>query len=272
MPKNGTPILLYHSIDTRAAPGYKDWALPPSLFSEHMSVLSREGYTTWTISQFVRESIIACQPPPEKTVVITFDDAFQDFADNALPVLAEHQFAVTLYVPTGCVGKTASWLREEGEDGRCLMGWNQLRELSATYPIEVGAHSCTHAHLDVMREADARREIEASKSVLEDHLGMSVTTFAYPYGHYDRSVRAWVEQAGFESASAVREGFSSMYDDRFALARITILGHTTAAELQTLLREVRLPVAPFPDPLSEHLFRIYRKVRAGLKRHRAATV
>ena len=165
--------MLYHSIDTRAAPGYKDWALPPSLFSEHMSVLSREGYTTWTISQFVRESIIACQPPPEKTVVITFDDAFQDFADNALPVLAEHQFAVTLYVPTGYVGKTASWLREEGEDGRCLMGWDQLRGLSATYPIEYGAHSCTHAHLDILPEIDARREIETSKSMLEDRLGMS---------------------------------------------------------------------------------------------------
>jgi peptidoglycan/xylan/chitin deacetylase (PgdA/CDA1 family) len=102
-----------------------------------MAYLHRHAYTSMTVTQFValakRETEF-----PKRPVVLTFDDGFADFYLAALPVLGRCGFPATLYVATAFVNETSRWLDREGEAGRPMLNWQQLREISAR-GIECGA-------------------------------------------------------------------------------------------------------------------------------------
>jgi hypothetical protein len=70
--------------------------------------------------------------------------------------------------------------------------------------FEVGGHSLTHADLPKLAGDELRRELEVCKAELEDAIGNAVTAFSYPFGHYDRRVRAAVAGAGFRVARTTR--------------------------------------------------------------------
>jgi len=259
---NFIPILMYHSIHTEATPKFRRWTLTPTDFDLHMAYLAEAGYTTWTMSEFFERR--GDDQLPEKVVVITFDDAFEDFYTNALPTLQKHSFSATLYIPTGLVGKTSRWLVPEGEENRPLMNWVQINE-AESLGIECGAHSETHPHLDEISLNSAREQIENSKKVLEVQLGHVVDTFAYPYGHFDKRVYEIVREAGFKTACAVRHAYSSPQDDPLGLARVRIIHETDVAELKTFLSGEVLNIGPFPELLKKRVWRVVRRVRSRLR-------
>jgi hypothetical protein len=82
------PILTYHSIDNSGSVV----STTPASFRLQMEALSRSGYRTLTVGQFT-DRITAGQWPSEKTVVLTFDDGFENFFTEAVPVLQERRGA-----------------------------------------------------------------------------------------------------------------------------------------------------------------------------------
>ena len=173
-----------------------------------------------------------------RPVLLTFDDAYADFYEDAFPTLQRHGFPATLYVPTAYVGGTCSWLHEEGEATRPMVNWSQLAEMSAA-GIECGGHSHTHVQLDAIPVAAAHAEIRRSKAILEEHLGQAVLSFAYPHGWTTGSIKRMVRAAGYTSACAVKNLLSSSTDDPFELARLVVTGSTSVADLTQLLNHRR---------------------------------
>ena len=55
----------------------------------------------------------------------------------------------------------------------------------------------THPELDHLPVAELTGQVRDPKTLMEDRLGVAVTSFAYPYGHYDRRVREAVAAAGY---------------------------------------------------------------------------
>ncbi|RKN38011.1 polysaccharide deacetylase family protein [Streptomyces hoynatensis] len=101
-------------------------------------------------------------------VSLTFDDGAADQFANARPALRAHRLPATFYVNSGRIGR----------EGHLTAG--QVRQL-ATEGHEIGGHTLTHARLTELSPAGQRREICEDRSALLD-LGLSPTTFAYPYG------------------------------------------------------------------------------------------
>ena len=244
------PILMYHSIADHAAPKFRQFAVSPALFAEHMAYLRQANYTSLTVTQFVNacaqertgdhkgpHPTSTSTPAPtiyERPVIITFDDGFADFYSAALPVLKQHGFTATLYVVTAFLDGTSKWLWREGEAQRPMLTWEQLAEISAC-GIECGAHSHRHPQLDLLTTAAAQEEIVGSKQILEERLGKAVHSFAYPFGYHNAAVRRQVRAAGYTSACAVAYRVSSMADDPFMLGRLVIDGRTSVETLAALL-------------------------------------
>ncbi len=162
---------------------------------------------------------------PEQTVVITFDDGFADFAEHALPVLTGYELTSTMYVVTGCVGSTSTWLESVGEGDRPMLGWSDIESL-AKAGVEIGAHTHSHPQLDIINRDTAWEEIRRSRGVLQDRLGHEIPSFAYPFGFHGPRIRALVERAGFTSACAVKDALSGPGDDPLAIARVIVPGDT----------------------------------------------
>lgn len=234
------PILMYHSVSTGGARGFRRFTVAPRLFEEHVRVMRDQGHTALSVSDLVERRTRGAAPP-RRAVVLTFDDGFDDFYTAAMPILTKYDVAATLYVVSGCLGATSRWLAGAGEGNRPMLSWSRLAEVRKL-GIEIGAHTVTHKALDAIPAAEARAEIEGSKRDLEDRLGEPVTSFAYPFGFHSKRVRAMVIAAGFTSACAVRYGSSPVHDDRFALAR-HIARHDASAEDIGAILDGRPPAA-----------------------------
>ena len=126
------------------------------------------------------------------TVSLTFDDGRQD-QYTARALLAAHGMHGTFYVNSGIVGSTTSSYR---------MTWSQLHDLEAD-GNEITGHSLTHAHLTQLSSADLQREVCQDRTNLLNQGFSPVASFAYPYGEFNSTVSAMVQQCGYSSARRV---------------------------------------------------------------------
>ena len=149
---------------------------------------------------------------------------------------------VTLYMTAGALGGHSDWLAPLGAGHIPMLNRRQLLQLAAE-GCEIGAHSMSHPQLDCLPPQQAEYEIHQSKDVLEQVLGQPVNSFAYPHGYHDRRVRQMVVEAGYSSASAVRNALSHSDDDRFALARVTIKSDFGIDRIDRVLSGQGIPLA-----------------------------
>jgi peptidoglycan/xylan/chitin deacetylase (PgdA/CDA1 family) len=99
----------------------------------------------------------------------------------------------------------------------------QLRKVHRA-GIEIGAHTSTHPILTRVDSNTARREIEESRSRLEQIISAPVKSFAYPNGRpgrdYDATHVAIVKQCGFDYAVSTAWGAATSVSDRHQIPRI----------------------------------------------------
>lgn len=255
---NPIPILMYHSVTMNVSATFQKWAVTPALFANHLAYLRQQHYTLLTITELL--TAIDQNTLPARPLVLTFDDGFADFYDDALPILRSFDAPATLYVVAGLVGKTSRWLATAGEGLRPLMTWQQLAELPHHH-IEIGAHTCYHPQLDTISLAQAREEIVCAKTWLEKRLLRPVNSFAYPHGYHSRTIRNMVIEAGYDSACGVKHALSAVADDRFALSRIIITADTSVDDLALLIQGQGLRIAPQGEQLRTTGWRMVRRAK-----------
>ncbi|WP_199837670.1 polysaccharide deacetylase family protein [Streptomyces sp. NRRL S-1521] len=223
------PILMYHSVAHAPNEATHELSVSPDAFALQMEVLAERGFTPLTTAGLAA-AWRSGRPLPERPVLVTFDDGYEGVHRHALPVLAEHGFASTLFVSTG-------WLRGAHDTGGALdfmLDWDQVRELAAA-GAEIGGHSHTHPELDQLPGAELRHELRRCRDIVADELGARPLSFAYPYGYSDRRVRARVREAGFAQALAVGNSLARRGQGPYALRRVTVRRATGAEEFERLV-------------------------------------
>lgn len=174
----GIPILMYHSvapdIDDTLSPYYRT-VTSPSTFERQVEHLRAGGYRSLTLSQALRRLREGTQGamPTSRCVVITFDDGFKDFRDEAFPILQRAGFTATVFLATDFVGRAFL-------TGRPCLSGSEVRELSRA-GVEFGSHSASHRRLVDLPNAELADEVRCSKAAIEDLTGSEVTTFSYPF-------------------------------------------------------------------------------------------
>lgn len=155
---------------------------------------------------------------PPRPLVLTFDDAYVDFLDNAAPVLKAHGYPATVYAVSGLIGTTSSWDAGVGPEPAPLMNAAQLREVQ-DLGFTIGSHSKSHLRLAQQDDACILAEARDSKRALEDLLGRRVDHFCYPYGSHDlRAVNAAAE-AGYLTGTTCVRAAATPADDLLTLPR-----------------------------------------------------
>jgi peptidoglycan/xylan/chitin deacetylase (PgdA/CDA1 family) len=257
------PILLYHSVSEQPSSHIRRFALTPDAFRRHLACIAEYRHTPLTLSDFVDRAYHGTTPLPERPVVITFDDGYADVHENALPALLEFGMPATLYVTSGYLrGRDDKTIRDPPG---AMLDLVQLRELTDS-GVEVGGHTHTHPQLDTVGRARAQDEIVTCKAILEDTLQLRVRSFAYPHGYSSPVVRRLVRAAGYESACGVKNAFSSLHDDPFALARLMVRDTTRLDALEKWLQGAGAPPPPRGEPVATRVWRLVRRARAQLER------
>ncbi|MGH7766314.1 MAG: polysaccharide deacetylase family protein [Candidatus Binatia bacterium] len=152
-------------------------------------------------------------------VVITFDDGFQNVLKNGFPVLQRFGFPATVFLVSDYCGRENSWPSQPSFiQRRPLLRWTEVKEMSAA-GIAFGGHTRTHPDLRSVTSAVANDEMVSSKKAIEDVVGGSVRSFAYPYGVYNEEVKRLV-QKHFSLACTTRLDFVGRESELFALERL----------------------------------------------------
>lgn len=240
------PVLLYHSVCARSQTTGDRWQVTAADFAADMEAVAESGRTPITASAYA-SWLYGDQPRPERPILITFDDGFADYADVALPILERYNLVATLFVTTGRLGWPG------------MLSAQAVLDLSKT-STEIGAHSVSHRHLDILRGAQVRHEITACRDVLEDLTGAQVNSFAYPHGSQTAGTRAMVASSGYLTAHAVKNAISHPMDDPFAVARFTVHSRRTRQRVRDVINGHGAPLAWRGERPVTNAFRLVRKV------------
>ncbi len=193
-------------------------------FRSQLDFLSAEGWATPTMAELVATPTKWM----DRTVVITFDDGY---VDNliAWEELQKRDMRATWFIVSGSIGREPAWATDGRPAGR-LLNTTELRAMQAT-GMEIGSHTVSHARLTEVNDQEMHTELLESKTTLEDALGNKVTSFAYPYGAWDRRCVNAVREAGYRAACTTRTGWALRDDNPYQLRRLTIYNTDTSSSL-----------------------------------------
>lgn len=210
-------VLMYHNIGVPPKSAkLRGLYVTPLMFRFQMWHLKYAGFKVVSLREIL--SFAKGENSAGKMVALTFDDGYQDFYDNAYPVLKKHGFPATVFLVSDLIGRKNLWDYKELNIKKSLLGLDSIREMSANR-IAFGSHTRTHPFLGKLSVKDMEEEISGSKKNLEEMLKVPMDLFCYPYGNYDDKVMEAVKKAGYKGAVTTKRGSVHIGDNLFELRR-----------------------------------------------------
>lgn len=146
---------------------------------------------------------------------ITFDDGFLSISKNALPILKSLSIPVTIFFPTGYLGKTPGWeVRGENYDSQeSVLTEQQILELDKNL-VKLGSHSVSHPNFLLLSKEQQLRELTESKEKLSYLIKGNICSFSFPYGAYDKKAINLARESGYKFVFTTLPAFSKVLEDQ----------------------------------------------------------
>lgn len=204
----GFPILEYHMVKEDAPPKAKPYVVPPEDFAAQLDYLLAEGYTTITPQDYARARK-GKQELPEKPIILSFDDGYEDNYRVILPMLEERGMKAVFYVVTNDIGLPG------------YMTWDNLFDMERR-GMEIGSHTANHIPLTELPPEKQRDELRLSKLMLEWKGLKTIYSFSYPNGAYDAGIVAMLQEEEYLTAVTGDAGLNDRATNPYLLRRVNI--------------------------------------------------
>jgi peptidoglycan/xylan/chitin deacetylase (PgdA/CDA1 family) len=205
-------VLAYHAVGSVGADGDPNLLfISPERFARQMAFLAKHRAVV-TLEQAMNGST----SKGKHRVAITFDDGYRCLLQHAAPILDQHGFPWTLFVPTGAIGDRNRW-DVPAADGLEIMSREELDEAHA-HGASIESHGHAHLNLALATPDDARADLLNSLEILTELNGAPPPFLAYPYGETTPAIQQIVSELGFAAAFTIdmRDG------GRWARGRVPI--------------------------------------------------
>ena len=249
------PVLLYHSVNDRAAAADRRWTVSPADFASHMNAVSTSGRVAMTVDRDRGRSCVASERSRSGPSAITFDDGF---ADNYERARAARRLAAYGRPSTSPPARWAAAIGSRGvQAGRArrreLRRAGRARRPPPAARRAVGCASWAPRSRQQAAAGGTRPGAASAPSPIHTEPSTG-------------RVRDAVIDAGYRSAAAVKNALSHDRDDPFALARWTVTAGTSAARIAEVLEGETVPTAWAHDRLRTRACRVARRSRRRLGR------
>lgn len=216
----------------------------PEVFEAQLRHVA-SGYRAITLDEAV-DFISGGFNPPEKCVVLTFDDCYLDNYVHAWPLLKKYGikaaiFTVTSWAdkaslaPPGAVSAAMDECRRNpvahaaskaiagaGEYHRVAASWDMIKEMRSGNLVDFYSHTATHRSCDVLTQDELGFELGSSRAALERELGTSCKYLCWPKGRYTEAAVKAAQGAGYSALFTTRHGVIKPGDDLLSIKRVVV--------------------------------------------------
>ncbi len=209
------PIIMYHAVlkDPQRA---NDYTVSPALLEEDLLYLKNQGYTA-VLPRDLVDYVNGKAELPDKPVMITFDDGYYNNLVYVLPILKRMDMKAVVSV-VGSYTQKASDLMDQNP-AYAYLTWEDICALEESGRVEIASHTYKlhtnqNGRSGVKRkswepkethEAMLIADIDTFQDEMEQHCGLLIGTFAYPFGFWDNDTEAVLRKAGFSMTLTCRE-------------------------------------------------------------------
>jgi peptidoglycan/xylan/chitin deacetylase (PgdA/CDA1 family) len=176
-------------------------------FIKQIALIKKNGFKFINANNF-EDSLTNLKS--KKKILLTVDDAFKSFYDQAWPILKKDKIPFLLFVNT----------RDIGNKG--YMTWEQIKEVSEKKFAHIGNHSYSHDYLVDKTDDEIINDIDLAAKDLKKNLGYNSSFFSYPFGEYSNNFKNIIKNFGFKYAFGQHSGVSDITKDFYELPRFSI--------------------------------------------------
>lgn len=205
----GIPVLEYHMVTMHPKENAEAYNVPPEDFAGQLDYLAEQGYTTITMLEFMKARKGKLELP-EKPIILTFDDGYDDNYYEMLPILEAHGMKAVVYMVTNMIGQPG------------YLTWEQLREMQ-NRGVEIGSHTANHVPLTELPPEERNDELKLSKLILEWNGIKTVFSLSYPNGKYDDSLPGLLKENEYLTAVTGDAGLNTFQTNPYLMQRVNIL-------------------------------------------------
>lgn len=270
-PTSQLTIIGYHEISSTKQALIEDYAITPHLFEKQILWLKNHGYQFVSVDE-VLAAHTGQKALPSKAVLLSFDDGYASFYQEAYPLIKKYKIPVVLAL----VGR---WLEPEQDQAVNFSGqlitrdklfdWSQLQEMSESGLVEIASHTynmhegiLANPQGNMQPAVTARLYNPASMSYETDdayqqrlytdlktnndlfirHGLKSPRIMVWPYGRYNTQAQEIANQLGMPITFTLDDGPNLPATPLSALRRILVERNMTPSELgqEISIRENRL--------------------------------
>jgi peptidoglycan/xylan/chitin deacetylase (PgdA/CDA1 family) len=217
----GAIVLMYHSIGAND----RFFTVKPADFEEQMSYLHRQRFNVVslaTLEQYLKQGDI-----PVKTIVLTFDDGYEDNFSIAWPILRKYNFPATIFLATDLPAKT---------DQLALLNSEQMKALATSGLIDFEPHTAHHLKLTKIDLTETEQEIVSSREAIDNRFTKKSAYFAYPHGRYNNQIAEMLKKLGFRLGFTVEKGVVRPDDNKILLKRNAVDSAVTMAQFKAMVK------------------------------------
>lgn len=234
-------ILMYHMVcEPRPGAKFNKLRVTPARFEAQLRHLRDEGWHFATMADLERPDML-----PPRSVILTFDDGYEDNLRNADPLLEKYGARATLYLVEDRFDRDWSSYKKAHHDSGELMrepklSDEQLEAMLASRRWELGGHTRTHANLAQLDAPARQEEIAGGREALRERFAVDVRSFAYPFGIYGPEDVSAAKEAGYQTAVTTEEGIpEDPLAQALELPRIKVSGRDNLLAFRLRLRSGR---------------------------------
>ena len=199
----GVLSIMYHRFNESKYPSTN---ISMDFFIRHIGLIRGSNFNFYHPKKFLEEFN---NTKKNKKILLTVDDGFRSFYDNAWPYLKKNQIPFILFVSTKPVGNNG------------YMTWEQIKEIDKYEFTMIGHHSHSHDYLIDKSQDQFLNDMETADQIFQNKLGYIPTIFSYPFGEYSKFMKDYVSQK-FEIAFGQHSGIIDVNKDKFELPRFPI--------------------------------------------------
>ncbi len=201
--ENGILALIYHRFGENKYPSTN---VKVDMFKEQIKIIKNANMDFYDPKD-LKDNFDKVKK--KKKILITVDDAFSSFYDNAWPIIKKNKIPFILFVSTETVGNLG------------YMNWEQISEIEKYQFAFIGNHSHSHDYLINFNFEKFKKDIDKSIEIFKLKLGYNPIYFSYPFGEYSLQQQKYISEK-FDFAFGQHSGVIDLNKNKYELSRFPI--------------------------------------------------